>query len=99
MTVEQTRTKFYVAKVQHNAPPRDLLYPITLYAADDASAETSVRAMREVADDDEVTVRAVRIMHQDFFGRTASDQRGCVQHFEIVWSQPGPFTPIDLFEG
>ena len=90
--------KFYIGKVQKGSPPHNLLYPITLYAYDDISAEAAIRAMSEISADDNVTVRAIRTTHEGFFGRSLADQRGCVQHFDTVWSAPGPFSPIDLFE-
>ena len=74
----QARLKFYVAKVQQKALPHDLLCPITLYAEGDASAEAAVYAMSEVAADDQVTVRAIRALHEPFFGRSrATDWDAC----------------------
>jgi hypothetical protein len=90
--------KFYVAKVQHNDAPHDLLYPITLYADDDAAAEAAVRELSDVVPGDHVTIRAIRPLHEPTFGRSSSDGRGTVQHFDISWSRKGPFDPIDLFE-
>jgi hypothetical protein len=90
--------EFYVVKVQHNEPPHDLLYPITLYADDDASAEAAVRKLSNVVPGDHVTIRAVRLLHQSFFGRSSTDGRGTVQHFDISWSRKGPFETIDLFK-
>lgn len=90
--------KFYVAKVQHKDPPHDLLYPITLYAVDDASAQVAVRKLSDVGPGDHVTIRAVRPLHQSFFGRTSTDGRGVVQHPDVSWSRKGQFEPIDLFE-
>jgi hypothetical protein len=87
-----------LAKVQQAAASRDLLFPITLYASDDASAEAMVRAMPEVALEDGVVVKAIRAFHEPYFHRAWDDQRGCVQHFNIEWSKQGPFTTIDLFE-
>ena len=79
-------------------PPHDLLYPITLYADDDASAEAAVRKLSDVVPGDHVTIRAVRPLHESFFGRSSTDGRGTVQHSDISWSSKGPFEPIDLFE-
>ena len=90
--------KFYVAKVQHKDPPHDLLYPITLYADDDASAEAAVRKLSDVGPGDHVTIRAIRPMQESSFGRSSTDGRGTVQHFDISWGGKGPFEPIDLFE-
>jgi hypothetical protein len=90
--------KFYVAKVQHKDLPHDLLYPITLYAAADAAAEAAVRELPDVVRGDHVTIRAIRPLHETFFGRSSTDGRGTVQHFDIAWSRKGPFEPIDLFE-
>ncbi len=90
--------KFYVAKVQHKDPPHDLLYPITLYADDHASAEAAVRKLSDAVPGDHVTIRAVRPLHESFFGRSSTDGRGTVQHSDISWSRKGPFEPIDLFE-
>jgi hypothetical protein len=90
--------KFYVAKVQRKNPPHALLGLITVYAHDDASAEAAVSTLSDVVPGDHVTVRAVRPLHESFFGRSSTDGLGAVQHSDISWSGKGPFEPIDLFE-
>jgi hypothetical protein len=99
------RQKFYVAKVER--PSGKLLRPITLYAPDDVSAESSVRAMLidstkdgkcDVSKGDRVYVSALDGIHEDGFCRSPRDGLGAHYHDECdPWQRSGPISTIKPF--
>jgi hypothetical protein len=75
--------RLYAAKVVLKSVRDNLMHPISVYAADDSSAERAVRALPEVDDVDKVIVGAVE---EHFLGRHPDDGRGVVQHSDYSWS-------------
>ena len=99
------REKLYVAKVVRSSGK--LLRPITLYAPDDLSAESVVRAMQidsakdgklAISTDDKVYVSAIDPIHEDGLRRSHRDGLGAHYHDECEpWQERGPIGTFKRF--